>query len=187
MLKNWFLNNSLNLNEKIASEFESVKQKMDNLVSMVSSVKKSHVVQPVFKWGQSEKNILILVKFSHKFDAPGCLDIKEGKLTWEKNLMRFVVNCMQANQPLEFRLELLLDEDLHHSKATWVKDSVGTAIITIPKDSNGDIIKTLLHKDFKKPGNMKVMIWWELKGQHKSAMAEYERLIDEDDDDDWGL
>ena len=144
------------------------------------------MITPVFKWGQSEDNILIWVKMSHKIDVPGCLDIKDSSLTFEKNLMKFVVNCMQANQPLEFRLELLLNDDLHHKKATWKKDSVGTGIITIPKNTDGMIIRDLLHKNFKKPPNMKVQVWWELKNAHKKAMEEYERIIF-DEEDDWDL
>lgn len=46
-------------------------------------IKRSGVTQkvrPVFKWGQSKRSVYLHVKYSHRFDAPGCLDIYNQKV-----------------------------------------------------------------------------------------------------------
>ena len=44
---------------------------IDNLISLN---KKKQKVSPVFKWGQSNEEIFMEIKLSHRFDSPGCIE-----------------------------------------------------------------------------------------------------------------
>lgn len=185
LMKNWFLKKGIDIGDQLQREVGSLKSELDKLVQAVSNVKKNHTLNPVFKWAQSEDDILMLVKFAHRFDSPGCIDVKNERLTITDNNLVFEAYCVQANQPIDFKLDILMAKDVNGLEATWKKDSVGTAVITIPKTNKGEIWKEVLSSKFKKPPTMKVSVWWEVKDAYKSAMDKFSDLLEEDDD--WDL
>jgi hypothetical protein len=128
LMKNWFLKKGIDIGQDLQKEVGSLKAHLDKLVDSVSSVKKTHALNPVFKWAQSEDDILMIVKFAHRFDSPGCIDVKNENMSVVENLLVFEAYCVQANQPIDFKLEMLLAKDVDGPKATWKRDSVGTAV-----------------------------------------------------------
>ena len=187
--KNHYIKNGINIGQELRNDVAFVKKSLDQILEDVSHIKKIHKITPVFKWGQSYSEIKIFFKFAHRFDSPGCLDIKETQLKVNKqNFVRFTTKCLHGNSPTLFDLEIKLKRKLKWKEATWNKDSVGTAVLTIPKKKE-KIWIALLDEKWKKPAEMKVTVWWDLKYMFKDAMTEYERLIDEADDDDelWGI
>lgn len=182
LMKNWFLKKGIDIGDSLQKEVGSLKAHLDKLVSSVSDVKKTHSLSPVFKWAQSEDDILMIVKFAHRFDSPGCIDVKNEKMTVVDNLLVFEAYCVQANQPIDFKLQMLLGKDVDGGNASWKRDSVGTAVLTIPKVTKGEIWRDLLDKSFKKPPTMKVSVWWEVKDAYSSAMNKFSEMLEEDDD-----
>ena len=79
------------LNEEFIPKNISVTDKLEGFKSQLNSefrflkdqlkpVKSWQIVRPVFKWGQNKEYIFISLKYSHRFDAPGCLDLIEQQL-----------------------------------------------------------------------------------------------------------
>ena len=48
-------------------------------------------------WAQSLNNIYILIKFGHRHDSPGCLEVKGMEINVENNLIYFSGYCVQVN------------------------------------------------------------------------------------------
>jgi len=182
LMKNWFLKKGIDIGDQLQKEVGSLKAELDKLVQAVSNVKQNQTLYPVFKWAQSEDDILMLVKFAHRFDSPGCIDVKNERLSVVDNNLIFEAYCVQANQPIDFKLDILMGKDVDGLQATWKRDSVGTAVITVPKTKKGEIWRELLSSEFKKPPTMKVAVWWEVKDAYATAMNKFSDLLEEDDD-----
>jgi len=135
----------------------------------------------VFQWGQSHDKILMHVKFSHRFDTPGCLEISEEKLQVEGGKIKFEAFCIQTHQPIIFSLNLELKEELDSDKSFLRKESVGTMVLELQKKNTGIWRRLLLSK--KKPKSLNMRIWWDMRDSHRSAMDEFSRLLEDDEDD----
>ena len=48
-------------------------------------------------WAQSLDNIYLLIKFGHRHDAPGCLEIKNKEIYINKNILTFKAYCIQVS------------------------------------------------------------------------------------------
>lgn len=83
---------------------------------------------PVFMWGQSEDSIIIHVKFSHRFDTPGCLDISEETFEVKGKKLYYRANCMQTHQPIKFIIDLNLYGEAEEEGKVIRKGSVGTRV-----------------------------------------------------------
>lgn len=72
-------------NIDMTSELEDLKleiiQDLAELEQRLKPKKEPQLVRPVFKWGQTARKVYIHLKYSHRFDAPGCLDIYDQKVT----------------------------------------------------------------------------------------------------------
>ena len=79
-------------------------------------------------WGQSEDSILLHVKFSHRFDTPGCLDISEEIFNVTGNKLYYQANCMQTHQPINFIIDVNLWADALEEGKVIKKGSVGTRV-----------------------------------------------------------
>lgn len=53
---------------------ENGERYIKELDGLMAKSRKKQTVVPVFRWGQSLKEIFIEVKLSHRFDSPGCLE-----------------------------------------------------------------------------------------------------------------
>lgn len=51
----------------------------------MSKNKRIQTVQPVINWAQSRNHTLINIKFSHRVDAPACINAKIENITMEGN------------------------------------------------------------------------------------------------------
>ena len=89
-------------NPEINQAFEICKKLAKDAIGKIDSLivesKTKQFVVPVFKWGQSNEEIFIEIKLSHRFDSPGCLEtIKTDKTEEmvtikESNFIYFFIN-----------------------------------------------------------------------------------------------
>ena len=47
-------------------------------------------------WAQSLNHTYILIKFGHRFDAPGCLEVNNEEVIINKNKLTFKAYCIQV-------------------------------------------------------------------------------------------
>ena len=70
-----FIPNNINVSSELESLKMDILQDLNELEQRLKPKKEPQNVRPVFKWGQTYRRVFIHLKYSHRFDAPGCLDI----------------------------------------------------------------------------------------------------------------
>lgn len=181
-LKNYFLKQNVDISESMKSTILELKGRLEGLLKIISQVKKALVAMPVFMWGQSEESIFVHVKFSHRFDTPGCLDITEEIYEIKDNKLFYQANCMQTHQPINFILDINLFEEAVDEGKVIRKGSVGTRVLEFKKKSK--TIWKNLHDDTEKFSRLQMRVWWELKDVYPQAMKQYSKMLEQDEEDD---
>ena len=133
LLKNHFLKQSVDISGKMKVTIVEIKNRLEHLLKMISQVKKALVTLPVFMWGQSQDSIVVHVKFSHRFDTPGCLDISEEEFEVKNRKLYYRANCMQTHQPINFVIDINLFDDALDEGKVIRKGSVGTRVLEFKK------------------------------------------------------
>jgi hypothetical protein len=75
-----FIPNNVNVSSELESLKMDILQDLSELEQRLKPKKLPQNVRPVFKWGQTYRKIYISLKYSHRFDAPGCLDVYNQSL-----------------------------------------------------------------------------------------------------------
>ena len=183
-----FLNFQKNLKkisqEELSSINEDLLQKIreiqNNLIKLEKKIKSSSEIQkitPFFKWGQNSTHILINLKYSHREDSPGCLDVTNHILNVEDKKFFFSAEGHQSHRNMIFSLNLNLIKDISGFK--FFHESVGTVLIVLEKKLE-EFWDTFCLENLGK-------VWWELgnkdkkkkKGKVKKDIEEMEKDIKE--------
>lgn len=75
MVNEIFIPNNINVTSELENLKLDILQDLNEFEAKLKPKKQAQVVRPVFKWGQTFRKIYIHLKYSHRFDAPGCLDV----------------------------------------------------------------------------------------------------------------
>ena len=70
-----FIPQGEDISDILESEKAAVRNMMNQIEKKINRNQPAQKVRPVFKWGQSKRYVYVHIKYSHRFDAPGCLDI----------------------------------------------------------------------------------------------------------------
>ena len=175
-----------NINDKVYAVDDEIKQEfekfrngvlgsLDNVSITISNAKKKQEVFPVMKWGQSASEVFIHLKLSHRFDAPGCLElIKDPEAHVEGRRLILRAECVQATSPMLF----VLDFDLlkHAQSIRLTKRSVGTYEVVLKKKEEG--IWEDLFYDFDERSKYTLKVWYELEDVYSEAMEQFYEKMD---------
>ena len=129
-------------------------------------------VQPAFQWAQSMDTIFIEIKFAHRHDSPGCLEIKNESVEIYKSLVIFSGYCVLGDIPIKFELNLDLWQEINKEESTHGFGSVGRYQLTLRKKQTGMYWDKLLRDGVDLPQNMKV--WFEMKSKFEDQIQHYE-------------
>lgn len=138
------------------------------------------VVSPAFQWTQSMTNIYIQIKFAHRHDSPGCLEIKNQSIEIYKNMFYFKGYCVLGDVPIKFELNLELFADVNKEESSWDSSSVGRFQLTLKKNIPQMYWDRLLRDPNEKPNNMKV--WFEMQAKFEDEIRSY---MEEDDEEEF--
>lgn len=152
-----------------------IKKDIDSVITLAHAKRNTQIVTPVFQWIQSQSNIFLQIKFAHRHDAPGCLEVKNEKIEFTENGFYFTAFGMQGQQPLQFVLNLTLHKSIVLEQSTWNMESVGRLFVNITK-AEPEVWVFLLKDNGKSPG---MRLWWEMKENYKDVMKEYEKLVEQ--------
>ena len=111
--------------EKIKRKALDKKKKIDQLLAAFEAKATVQTVSPAFVWAQSPDKMFMDIKFAHRFDSPGCLDIKEDSVEFEKNRLIFFGKCIQSGNKINYSLDLPLYKDIDPDASTFQRTSVG--------------------------------------------------------------
>ena len=164
------LDNSINSISKILQEILNKYKYSENDYQIVS---------PAFQWAQSLENIFIEVKFAHRIDSPGCLEIEDLNTSFTNNSFYLSGKCILTEIPIKFILNLKLFDEIIPEKSSIKFESVGRYLITIKK-SKTNFWERLLFEKGKIFNNMR--IWYEMKNKYEKELKEFENYTKNDDD-----
>jgi hypothetical protein len=137
------------------------------------------VVSPAFQWAQSLDTIFLQIKFAHRHDSPGCLEVKNHVLDLQREKIIFKAYCVIGDVPIKFELNLDLFGEISDIESKGDFGSVGRYVITLKK-APARYWKNLYPENYNIPSNMKV--WWEMKEKYESEIKSYEDKEEEDED-----
>lgn len=150
---------------------------MKNIIR--SYEKNTQVVQPAFKWAQNKDFILIEIKYSHRMDSPGCLELEDLKvdISYDK-IFSFSGFCTLGDVPIKFDLALKLFGEINRLQSSWQENSVGKFLLNLKK-KNGNNWPSLIRDEELPPANMQV--WLEMQEQFDKKEKELEEAEDSED------
>lgn len=167
------------VDDEIKQEFEkfrgSLTKGLDSVSISISNAKKKQEIAPVMKWGQNANEVFIFLKLSHRFDAPGCLElIKDPDVKVQERRLSLRAECVQATLPMVFVLDFDMMRPVESVKVTRM--SVGTYELTMKKKEKGIWEDLLLDFDERSKYNLKV--WYELEDVYPDDMEEFYDKMD---------
>lgn len=121
------------------------------------------------QWAQSPLKVFIEVKFAHRFDSPGCLEVQDSKVTFEANRVQFTGVCSQSGHKIQYLLDFETSEAIVPTASTYSFASVGRLSITLEKQTEGYWTAPMKGK---RPNNLQV--WWEMKERYRKEMRRLE-------------
>jgi hypothetical protein len=137
-------------------------------------------VTPAFQWAQSMNHIFLEIKFAHRHDSPGCLEVKNQSVDIFQNMVIFKAYCVLGDVPIKFELKLNLFTDVSAEESTHGYGSVGRYHITLKKKTSGMYWDRLLVDPNENPSNMKV--WFEMREKYMDQIKQY---IDDDEEEEF--
>ena len=167
--------------ENLSVSINTMKKQLDEIHNKHRfEVKEYQIVSPAFKWAQSLEDIFIEIKYAHRYDSPGCLEIKDMNIDIKNNSVSFIGYCVLGDVPIKIDFKIDTFKGLNVSDCTHGAGSVGRYQITLKKNQKG-FWKKLLKDDFPAPPNMRV--WFEMKEKYESELKEYEEKEEKESDD----
>lgn len=171
---------SLNKNiEKLSSLLESLQNVVKNYEKNIQ------VVQPFFRWAQNNDFVILEIKYSHRHDSPGCLELEDLRvdISYDK-ILEFSGYCTLGDVPIKFELSLKLFGEINRLQSSWHASSVGKFLINLKKkplgNSNNNNWPSLLRDGEAQPYNMQV--WLEMQEQFDKK-EEQESEADEQEEE----
>ena len=136
-------------------------------------------VIPASRWAQNLDEIFIEIKFAHKYDSPGCLEIKNLKVEIKEKSVKLVGYCVLGDIPIKMNYYIETYEKINPKESRHFVSSVGRYQFNLKKKKSNTYWKQLLDDKMSIPVNMK--IWFEMKEKYQDQLSKYEG----DDDNDF--
>ena len=160
------LRNVLDLETRgIVKELADVKKHLESTLPMDE-------INPAYQWAQSPDEIFLSVKFAHKLDTPGTLNVIAKNVTITENHLFLFASDGRKN----FKLSIDFLKDINPDESTWSMASVGRMSFNIKKKSLQSNWARLM-KDRKKTPNQH--FWLEM---HEKYAVQLNKLDDDTDD-----
>lgn len=163
------------IGEDVKKRAVDKKRVIEKLIQTIDSKAKVQRVIPAYQWAQSPDKLFIDVKFAHRLDSPGCLEIKNEVITLEEDRITFVGFCTQSSHRIKFDLDIELHAKIVPDSSSHTMSSVGRLTFTLTKAESAAWPQPTKGK---KPLN--VHVWWEMKERYQKQMN---KLTGEEDED----
>ena len=128
---------------------------------------------PASQWAQSLDDIFIEIKFAHRHDSPGCLEIKDLKVNIREKFVTLTGKCFLDDVPVKINYHIKLLNKINIKESTHGTTSVGRYRFSLRKKKTNDYWKKLLDDKMTIPRNMRV--WFEMKDKYQDQLNQYEK------------
>ena len=165
---------------------ENLEISLNTMLTQINDVYNKHKyssndyqeVFPASKWAQSLDEIFIEIKFAHRHDSPGCLEIKDMKVELSEKSVKLTGYCVLGDVPIKMNYYIETFDKIDTKSSKHFVSSVGRYQFNLKKKKINSYWKQLLNDNMKIPNNMRV--WFEMKEKYQDQLSKYE--IDENDD-----
>ena len=165
---------------------ENLEISLNTMLTQINDVYNKHKyssndyqeVFPASKWAQSLDEIFIEIKFAHRHDSPGCLEIKDMKVELSEKSIKLTGYCVLGDVPIKMNYYIETFDKIDTKSSKHFVSSVGRYQFNLKKKKSNSYWKQLLNDKMKIPNNMRV--WFEMKEKYQDQLSKYE--IDENDD-----
>lgn len=171
--------NNIHFRETLSTSINTLSKTLEALNNKYKYAEKDYqVVSPAFQWAQNLNQIFIEVKFAHRIDSPGCLEIEKLSHEINKNFLHFEGYCVLGDFPIKFELNLNLYDQITKEGTTINSGSVGRYQLYLMK-KEAKYWERLLFDKNQVISNMKV--WFEMKNKYDSEIGVFENNKNEDE------
>ena len=172
--------NGIRFRENLSNIINTLQKKLEDIMNKYKFDENDYqIVSPAFQWAQSLSTIFIEVKFAHRHDSPGCIEINNLNIEINGNNVRLIAYCISTDIPIKFDLNLNCLYDFDKEKSSFSSGSVGRYQMTLKK-KDVKYWERLLFDPKESFSNMK--IWYEIKNRYLEELKDYEKIESDDDD-----
>ena len=165
---------------------ENLEISLNTILTQINDVYNKHkyseaqyqTVFPASKWAQSMDEVFIEVKFAHRHDSPGCLEMKNLKVELKERSVKLIGYCVLGDVPIKMDFDIKLWNKINVKESKHFESSVGRYQFNLMKKKKDSYWKKLLDEKTSIPTNMRV--WFEMKEKYQEQLDKYES--EENDD-----
>lgn len=120
-------------------------------------------ITPAFRWAQSLSHIFIEVKFAHRFDSPGSIEILQPDVEFEEKSLTLKAQTDKA-KGVDNKFELNLDflHEIDTEESTWELNSVGRVFLKLAKKEQPSRWRRLLTDKAHRQLKNQMSLWIEM-------------------------
>ena len=96
---------------------------------------------PASQWAQSLDDIFIELKFAHRHDSPGCLEIKDLNVNIREKFVTLTAKCFLDDVPIKINYHIKLLNKINIKESTHGTTSVGRYKFTLRKKKTNNTKK----------------------------------------------
>lgn len=171
--------NGIRFRENLSNTINSLQKKLEEIMNKYKFNENDYqIVSPAFQWAQSLSTIFIEVKFAHRHDSPGCIEINNLNIDINSNNIRLIAYCISTDIPIKFDLNLNCLFDFDKEKSSFSSGSVGRYQLNLKK-KEVKYWERLLFDPKESFINMK--IWYEMRNKYLEELKDYEKIENDDD------
>ena len=172
----------INHRKSLENSMNTLRKKLENVQIKHRDDNENEVqyqnVFPAFQWAQNLENIFIEIKYAHKYDSPGCLEIENLDVNIREKYISFTGNCILGDIPIKIDFSINTFKKINVSESTHGSVSVGRYTFTLKKEEKGYWEK-LLAPGQPVPPNMRV--WFAMKEKYADELKEFEEKNEDKD------
>ena len=167
--------------ETLANSINSIEKELKEIYNKYKYKKEEYQkVIPAVQWAQNMTHIFLEIKFSHRHDSPGCLEVNNLYINITNNSLLLNAECILGDIPIKFDLDFECLHEFDQNMSTYKPGSVGRYQLFIKKKEN-KYWDRLLFNETDTPSNLRV--WFEMKNKYDEQIRKYEKNREIDDND----
>ena len=167
--------------ETLSNSINSIEKQLTDIYNKYKYTKTEYQkVIPAVQWAQNMSDIFLEVKFSHRHDSPGCLEVNNLNINIFNNTVLLTAECVLGDIPIIFEMNFKCLHDFDKNMSSFQPGSVGRYQLRIKKKENKYWDRLLLDEN-DTPSNLKT--WFEMKNKYDEQMKKYEKNVEIDDND----
>ena len=167
--------------ETLSNSINSIEKELNEIYNKYKYKKEEYQkVVPAVQWAQNMTHIFLEIKFSHRHDSPGCLEVNDLYINISNNSLLLNAECILGDIPIKFELDFECLYEFDQNMSTYKPGSVGRYQLFIKKKENKYWDRLLLNET-DTPSNLRV--WFEMKNKYDEQIKKYEKNKEIDDSD----